>query len=253
MSDPYQALIDDLVAEQQYLDAQLADLPDEVWQNDTPCRGWMVRDVISHLAEVDESATNVASGASRSMSGGARSEDGTRSALQDSSRHMTRVQLVDWWRAARDRMEVALRARDGRDRLPWAGTDDERPLVRHRQANGVLVAWARRARRRGNRADPLRSAAARRSSRLHHSKLPPIRRVAWSRTQIRSGLNSSSHAGAGWSRGEDDAPNLNLRICGRLLPRRDPASPLQGHRSQLHARRGRRVPPGRPGLRRSAR
>ena len=121
MSDPYQALIDDLVAEQRYLDAQLADPPDEVWQNDTPCRGWMVRDVISHLAEVDESATNVASGASRSMSGGERSEDGTRSTLQDSSRHMTRVQLVDWWRAARDRMEVALRARDGRDRLPWAG------------------------------------------------------------------------------------------------------------------------------------
>ena len=121
MPDPYQQLIDDLVAEQRYLDGQLADLPDEIWQNDTPCRGWMVRDVIAHLAEVDESATNVATGALKSMSGGDRSEDGTRSALQDSSRHMTRTQLVDWWRAARDRMEIALRARDGRDRLPWAG------------------------------------------------------------------------------------------------------------------------------------
>ena len=121
MPDPYQQLIDDLVAEQQYLDAQLADLPDDLWQNDTPCRGWMVRDVIAHLAEVDESATSVATGAAQTMSGGERSDDGTRSALQDSSRHMTRTQLVDWWRAARDRMEVALRARDGRDRLPWAG------------------------------------------------------------------------------------------------------------------------------------
>ena len=121
MSDPYQELLDDLVAEQQYLDAQLADLPDEVWQHDTPCRGWMVRDVISHLAEVDEMATMVASGAARSMPAGERSADGTRSATQDSSRHMTRNQLVDWWRAGRDRMETALRAHDGRDRMPWAG------------------------------------------------------------------------------------------------------------------------------------
>ena len=50
MKDPYQQLIDDLVAEQRYLDAQLADLTDELWQHDTPYRGWMVRDVISHLA-----------------------------------------------------------------------------------------------------------------------------------------------------------------------------------------------------------
>ena len=121
MSDPYQQLLDDLVAEQQYLDAQLADLPDEVWQHDTPCRGWMVRDVISHLAEVDEMATMVASGAARSMPAGERSADGTRSAMQDSSRHMTRIQLVDWWRAGRDRMEAALRTHDGRDRMPWAG------------------------------------------------------------------------------------------------------------------------------------
>ena len=121
MPDLYQQLIDDLVAEQRYLDGQLADLSDEAWQNDTPCRGWMVCDVISHLAEVDETATNVATGLARSMPAGERSADGTRSAMQDSSRHMTRIQLVDWWRASRDRMEAALRTHDGRDRMPWAG------------------------------------------------------------------------------------------------------------------------------------
>ena len=121
MADPYQQLLDDLVAEQEYLDGQLADLPDEAWQHDTPCRGWMVRDVISHLAEVDDSAALVASGAARSMDGGARSDDGLRSALQDSSRHMTRLQLVDWWRAARGRLQDALRPLNARTRLPWAG------------------------------------------------------------------------------------------------------------------------------------
>ncbi len=121
MPDAYQQLLDDLVAEQQYLDAQLADIADDVWQRDTPCRGWMVRDVIAHLAEVDDNAAAIASGKTMQMEGGVRSADGTRSALQDSSRHMTRLQLVDWWRAARQRLQDALCPLDARTRLPWAG------------------------------------------------------------------------------------------------------------------------------------
>ncbi len=121
MPDPYQQLLDDLVAEQQYLDEQLADIPDSVWEHDTPCRGWMVRDVIAHLAEVDDNAAAVASGVASQMEGGGRSADGLRSALQDSSRQMTRLQLVDWWRAARQRLQDALRPLDARTRLPWAG------------------------------------------------------------------------------------------------------------------------------------
>ena len=121
MPDPYQQLLDDLAAEQRYLDARLTDLPDETWEHDTPCRGWLVRDVIAHLAEVDDGAAAVASGAADRLEGGERSADGLRSALQDSSRHMTRLQLVDWWRAARQRLQDALRPLDARTRLPWAG------------------------------------------------------------------------------------------------------------------------------------
>ncbi len=121
MPDPYQELLDDLWAEQQYLDAQLADLPDAVWERGTPCRGWLVRDVIAHLAEVDDNAAAIASGAAAQMEGGGRSADGLRSALQDRSQQMTRQQLVDWWRAARARLAEALRPLDARARLPWAG------------------------------------------------------------------------------------------------------------------------------------
>ncbi len=121
MSDPYQQLLDDLAAEQQYLDARLADVPDPDWELDTPCRGWMVRDVIAHLAEVDDNAAAIASGAATQMEGGERSADGLRSALQDRSRQMARRQLVDWWRAARNRLQDALRPLDARARLPWAG------------------------------------------------------------------------------------------------------------------------------------
>ena len=207
MSDPYQQLIDDLVAEQRYLDAQLADLPDEAWQNDTPCRGWMVRDVISHLAEVDESAAGVATGALQSMSGGERSEDGTRSVLQDSSRHMTRTQLVDWWRAARDRMEVALRSRDGRDRLPWAGP----PMSARSFATARLMeCWS-------HGLDALDGAGieAIHSDRLQHiAHLGFITRNFAYRTR---GLEPNDEplrveltlpSGAGWLRGDDDAVNV---------------------------------------------
>jgi uncharacterized protein (TIGR03084 family) len=207
MSDPYQELIDDLIAEQQYLDAQLAEVPDEVWQHDTPCRGWMVRDVISHLAEVDESATNVALGLGRSMTAGERSEDGTRSAMQDSSRHMTRTQLVDWWRAGRGRMEAALRAHDGRDRMPWAGP----PMSARSFATARLMeCWS-------HGLDALDGAGVEpaHSDRLQHiAHLGFITRTFAYQTR---GLDANTEplkvelilpSGAGWTRGEEDASNL---------------------------------------------
>ena len=206
MPDAYQELIDDLAAEQRYLDAQLAELPDQAWQLDTPCRGWMVRDVIAHLAEVDESAASVASGASESMSGGERSADGTRSALQDRSRQMTRVQLVDWWRAARDRLKTALRARQGRDRLPWAGP----PMSARSFATARLMeCWS-------HGLDALDGAgiAPVHSDRLQHiAHLGYITRNFAYQTR---GLEPNGEplrvelvlpSGAGWSRGGADAEN----------------------------------------------
>lgn len=114
-------LLDDLVAEQRYLDDALAGTADPVWQSPTPCDGWLVRDVIAHLAEVDEQATAAASGAQREPSANESSADGLRSAGQEQARSLTRVQLVDWWRGARERLQAALRPLDPKARLPWAG------------------------------------------------------------------------------------------------------------------------------------
>lgn len=113
-------LLDDLVAEQRYLDDALAGTGDAVWQSPTPCDGWLVRDVIAHLAEVDEQATAAASG-TQWASAGAPSADGLRSGGQEQARSLTRVQLVDWWRGARERLQAALRPLDPKARLPWAG------------------------------------------------------------------------------------------------------------------------------------
>lgn len=210
MIDPFQQLLDDLVAEQRYLDAQLADLPDDVWERDTPCRGWLVRDVISHLAEVDDSAAQVASGAAQSLGGDGRSEDGLRSALQDSSRHMTRLQLVDWWRAARGRLQDALRSLDARTRLPWAGP----PMSARSFATARLMeCWS-------HGLDALDGAgvAPVHSDRLQHiAHLGYITRGFAYQTRGLEPNTEPLHveltlpSGAAWSRGDEDAPH---RIVG---------------------------------------
>ena len=207
MTDAYQLLLNDLIAEQRYLDDQLADLPDEVWEHHTPCRGWMVRDVIAHLAEVDDSAAAVASGAATGMGGGERSDDGTRSALQDSSRHMTRLQLVDWWRAARQRLQGALRPLEARARLPWAGP----PMSARSFATARLMeCWS-------HGLDALDGAGVEpiHSDRLQHiAHLGYITRGFAYQTR---GLEPNTEplrveltlpSGADWSRGEDDTANV---------------------------------------------
>lgn len=206
MTDAYQRLLDDLAAEQGYLDAQLSELADADWELATPCRGWMVRDVIAHLAEVDDGAAAVASGAAQGLGGGERSADGLRSALQDSSRHLTRVQLVDWWRAARGRLQDALRPLDARARLPWAGP----PMSARSFATARLMeCWS-------HGLDALDGAGIEpiHSDRLQHiAHLGFITRGFAYQTR---GLEPNSEplrvqltmpSGAEWTRGDDDAAN----------------------------------------------
>ena len=210
MTDPYRQLLHDLADEQQYLDRALADTPDAVWQRDTPCRGWMVRDVIAHLAEVDELAASVASGHTPYPAPEGRSDDGARSAGQDHARTLYRVQLVDWWRAARQRLHHALSARQPRDRLPWAGP----PMSARSFATARLMeCWS-------HGLDALDGAdiAPIDSDRLQHiAHLGTITREFAYRTRglepdhspLRIELTLPS--GAPWARGDEDAPN---RITG---------------------------------------
>ncbi len=206
MVDSYQLLLDDLVAEQGYLDSALAGLGDLVWEGATPCLGWLVRDVVAHLAEVDDSAAAIASGAARTMAGGERSADGTRSALQDSSRAMTRRQLVDWWRAARVRLEAALRPLDARTRLPWAGP----PMSARSFATARLMeCWSHGLDAlEGARVEPVHS------DRLQHiAHLGYITRSFAYQTRGQEPnveplrVELALPSGAAWSRGEADAPN----------------------------------------------
>lgn len=113
-------LIDDLVAEQDQLDAAIRDVPAERWDADSPAGGWRMRDCIAHLAEMDDLAAEIAeSGAypQRSREGA----EGVLSPLQVQARALSVPELLEWWRRARARLAASLRPLDERARLPWAG------------------------------------------------------------------------------------------------------------------------------------
>jgi uncharacterized protein (TIGR03084 family) len=113
-------LLDDLVAEQNYLDEAIRDVPEERWNAASPADGWLMRDCIAHLAEMDELAAEIAeTGAYPQREH--REGDGVVTAIQLDARAMSIPQLLEWWRGCRARMDAALRPLDLRDRLPWAG------------------------------------------------------------------------------------------------------------------------------------
>ena len=120
---------------------------------------------------------------------------------------MTRTQLVDWWRAARDRMQVALRSRDGRDRLPWAGP----PMSARSFATARLMeCWS-------HGLDALDGAGI---EPIHSDRLQHIAHLGYITRQFAyqtRGLEPNTEplrieltlpSGAGWSRGDEDAPNV---------------------------------------------
>ncbi|MQA00224.1 MAG: TIGR03084 family protein [Dehalococcoidia bacterium] len=120
--DSFQALIDDLAAEAAYLDAAVRDVSPARWEVASPAAGWLMRDCIAHLAELDEVAAIIAEAGAypvRSREGSA----GVLSAGQVKARALPVADLLAWWRASRARLEAALRPLDPRARLPWAGQE----------------------------------------------------------------------------------------------------------------------------------
>ena len=131
-------LLDDLVAEQNYLDEAVRDTPEERWNAPSPAGGWLMRDCIAHLAEMDETAAEIAElGAYPTRE--RREGDGVVTARQLDGRAMSIPELLDWWRACRARMDAALRPLDLRDRLPWAGNTMS---VRSFATARLMEAWS---------------------------------------------------------------------------------------------------------------
>ena len=125
----YDALLRDLVEEEDELDALVATLSDAEWDTPTPAEPWTVRDQVGHLAATEEWARR-----SVEDPDGFRADlavyldDPTQREAGLADGRLGRTQppgtsTLEWWRQNRRAAVDALRARDPSDRVPWFGPD----------------------------------------------------------------------------------------------------------------------------------
>ncbi|MDA0351880.1 MAG: TIGR03084 family metal-binding protein [Chloroflexi bacterium] len=131
-------LIADLVAEQDYLDAAIRDAPEARWNAPSPADGWLMRDCVAHLAELDRTAAIIAETGAY-PDGDRRPGDGVVTAGQLDARRLSIAELLSFWRESRARLATALKPLDGRDRLPWAGNTMS---VRSFTTARLMEAWS---------------------------------------------------------------------------------------------------------------
>ncbi|MGW1379506.1 TIGR03084 family metal-binding protein [Streptomyces sp. NPDC002446] len=123
MSDPG-AVLADLRAESEELDALVAGLPAARWRTPTPAEGWTIAHQIAHLAWTDRQALLSAA----DPEGFAR---GAREALAspltfvdeaaEAGAHTPPAKLLAGWRTGRDELQRVLAARPTGEKLPWYG------------------------------------------------------------------------------------------------------------------------------------
>lgn len=120
------ALVADLRAEADEIDALVRALPPNEWSRPTPAAGWTVAHQIAHLAWTDERALLAATDpkgfqaefaeyASRADAGLDRVVDA------EATRLSQRPDLLDWWRAGRANLAATLLALPEGTKLPWYG------------------------------------------------------------------------------------------------------------------------------------
>ncbi len=113
----------DLLAEQDALDAIVADLTDEQWRLDTPSPGWTVADQIGHLTYFDGTAALAITdpGAfTDAMAALLASDDGDALTLAV-ARNATPSELLTAWRTNRADLAAAAATLSDGDRVPWYG------------------------------------------------------------------------------------------------------------------------------------
>ncbi len=123
------AVLADLTAEGDALEALVADLPEDGWRLPTPAEGWDVATSVAHLAWTDEVAV---------LAAGARTPEGKEAwdavvlqAIEDPAGFVDEAaltggavpsaRLLARWRSARVALVEALTDHPGDERLPWFG------------------------------------------------------------------------------------------------------------------------------------
>ncbi len=117
-------LIDDLRAEQDALDAVVADLPEPAWATPTPSPGFEVRDQIGHLAYFDRAGTTALRDPDAFTAGLAdivADVDAFVARTVEAGRALAPAALLADWRTARAEMLAALAELPDGSRIPWYG------------------------------------------------------------------------------------------------------------------------------------
>jgi uncharacterized protein (TIGR03084 family) len=117
-------LVADLRAEGNEIDALVRDLPPNEWSRPTPAAGWTVAHQIAHLAWTDERALLAATAPDEFTAEFARyaGESGLDSVVdKEAADAAARPDLLDWWRAGRDKLATALLDLPSGTKLPWYG------------------------------------------------------------------------------------------------------------------------------------
>lgn len=115
-------VVDDLLAEEDALDALLAPLTPDQWDLSTPAAGWAVRDQVAHLAIAEDLATLAATDPDAFVTHlttlmsdlGAVERDHAAQARAHSP-----DELLSWWRQAAEATIAAIRDRDEGARIAW--------------------------------------------------------------------------------------------------------------------------------------
>jgi uncharacterized protein (TIGR03084 family) len=122
------ALVADLRAEGDEIDALVRDLGPEGWARPTPAPGWTVAHQIAHLAWTDEramlAATDPAGFAEEFAAYAARATEGLDKVVDAAAAEAAAQPpdlLLSWWRASRDKLAAALLDLPAGARLPWYG------------------------------------------------------------------------------------------------------------------------------------
>lgn len=114
-------IFDDLVAEQDRIEAFLTGLDDAAWRSPSAAAGWTVTDVMLHLAQTEEAV--VASVAAGPVEAWRDEPPGTLDQRIDGNVAAERAApevVFERWRAARQAAVTALRGADPDQRVAWA-------------------------------------------------------------------------------------------------------------------------------------
>lgn len=220
-------ILSDLVAEQQTTDQFLQTIDFRKWNTHSAAVGWDIRDLVSHLAHIEDYAFNALAEDGSKLSDAADypSHDHFNQVGVELGRAMRVQDTLEWWRNSRARVVEELSKLSGDERIPWFGG----PMSARSFASARLMeTWAHSIdAHRAVDSEPEDTLRLYHVARLAYNSLPYAFTVAGEEFdgEIRVELKAPEYKK--WTFGPEDAPNIITGSAGefcRVAVQRDKAA-----------------------------